>query len=140
MSQSSTERADVVPPQRAGLSPPYTLADVLEAPPVVGALAFDPQRGRVYFVVAREPEPAAECPVDAGGPLTEWVDCEPDEAVYRAVKVETLREKPEVFEGCDDVLEAVRHDRVLGRLIPESRLAPLPVELLDSVDTDGEGR
>jgi hypothetical protein len=133
MSQTDTGGTDSIPAAAAGLSPPYTLADVLEARPAVGAAAFDPNTGGAWIVLYDTGEPAAEYPVASGGVLTEWLDCEADERVYRAVAIADLQDKAIRVDSLDDLRDAVTRDRVLDRAVPESRACPLPAELADDV-------
>jgi len=92
-----------------------------------GALAFDTVTGGVWLVVGVPDTTAAECSIDPGGTLAEWLGCPEDDTVFYAVAIATLRSKPDRFESFDDVAAAVREERLLHRALPASRVAPLPV-------------
>jgi len=86
--------------------------------------------GELFVVVGEPDAPAGELEVDPAGTLDEWIDVDPDADVLDVVGEQRIDDAIGRFAGTDDVLAAVRDDRITPQAVPAGRLVPVLREFL----------
>ena len=120
------------PPDADDRERPRSPRDLVEFELRPGDIAVRRQTPGFFLVLRRAAVPAGSFPVDAGGTLDEWIDCDADADVLVAVDLTRLEEVPGTFGSADDVLEAVRDGRLFSRGLPADWLVPALEEFVEA--------
>lgn len=112
--------------------PPRTPAELREAPIEPRTLAIDLDTDAWLAVLGLAEEPAGSVEFDNGATVAEWYDCPEDADVVLCVEETAIDEKPDTFDGFDDLEAAVDAGRLLLRAVPEPRVVPVLEEFIEA--------
>jgi len=112
--------------------PPFTVAELLDAPLRRGDAAVRLTLPDWYVVVGHCDAPAGEIASDYGGTLDEWHPVDADADIVEVAPLDRLRDCPAHIEGDASIFQAVDDGLVQPRLLPTEWLAPALEEFVEA--------